>query len=102
MHGYVKLYDRDQALLTELGLDPRRSVGAEWLDLGTTRVGDASVRIEAMARPAMFFRFTITDLEQGASIVIKTGSGAIHNYWQAVKLFAEGLLWAEPITRGDP
>jgi hypothetical protein len=98
--GRIGLYDRDRALLEELGLDTMRMVGREWLDLGTAKVADAQVKIEAIALPAMFFRFTITGLEDrvgSAGIVLKTGSGAIYNFWPIVKTFAENMIWAEPI-----
>jgi hypothetical protein len=104
-HGTVGLYDRDRALLEQLGLESMRMVGREWLDLGTAMVADAQVKIEAIAYPAMFFRFTITGLEDRAGtagIVLKTGSGAIHNYWPIVKTFAENMIWAEPIPRLTP
>lgn len=92
-------HNGDHDLMTSLGLRTW-SFEREWLELGTVVVSSgatpATVKVEVLALPAQFFRFTIVRKSEGSDedevTVLKTGSGGFTSYWPTAKMFAENMI----------
>jgi len=93
----ARTYKRDLPLFEKLRLTPFTDAPRGWSDVGVVETDRASVKIEVSALPAQFWRFTITarieDVQPG---VIRTGSGALSDYWPTVELVINGTLQFEP------
>jgi hypothetical protein len=109
---YHAPYDHDD-VAHELGLprltaDQLISTGGNrgwvhWADVPLTWEDSAEpyamVRIEIMAMPAQFFRFTIEPKSgDGQACVLSTGSGKVSDYWPSVLLVAQGMLVIDSVA----
>lgn len=110
LDGPSQHYAEDRDFLLEHGLRPG-NVNREWTEVGTITRNDVddegqfdepawSIKIEASALPAKFWRFTITRpryLSESKSyemetLVLGTGSGKLVDYWPTALNFAWNML----------
>lgn len=123
--SYAYEHNGDLALLQELGISTG-PFGREWTDLGTVTVQEAEttneyhcrtgprpaavVKVEVVAYPAQFWRFTVTrprdetendpEAPNGFRSVyepvevfeITTGSGGFSDYWPIAKAVAQNMV----------
>lgn len=136
LFGRVEAYTHngDAKLLASLGLRTT-DFGREWTDLGTVEIYPratengynaltgpcpaTTVKVEVVAYPAQFWRFTVTRprdevmddehapygfravYEPVQVYEISTGSGSFSGYWPAVKLIAEHMLEIKRLDSAD-
>jgi hypothetical protein len=125
--GLMRAYSWDEPLMRVLGL---RTTGfeREWTDLGTVTVEEAepegeygprpaaTVKVEVLALPAQFWRFTVTRPRDEAETVdgevrgiyepveirvITTGSGSFSEYWPSARLVASHCLNVEVVVDAE-
>lgn len=123
----VDAYESDRPLMESLGL---RTVVFDrgWTDLGTVTVEKAeprgefgprpasTVRVEVLALPAQFWRFTVTRPRDACETVdgevrgiyeplevltVTTGSGSFAEYWPVATMIANHVLDVEVGTGED-
>lgn len=75
-------YDKDLALLHQLGLSTVALPHGVETPLGEARVGTATVTVRCVAMPAKFWRF---DIARGGQVeVFESDSGALRTHWPEV------------------
>lgn len=104
--GMYSTYATDQPLFQKLGLPIYESApNGEWFTVGEAEVryndGEvyALVTVEAFCLPATFWRLTIRptnpESPDKASILMKTGSGALVDYWPLAEMLARQMVTVE-------
>ena len=90
-------YSSDRPLFKFLGLMPFANISnhKEYY-VGEVKFKNGSiVNIWVCPAPALFWKFDVFVAESNKTIKISTGSGAMENFWYAVKLIAENMLVVE-------
>ena len=90
-------YSSDRPLFKLLGLMPFSNIPSrkEYF-VGEVKFKNGSnVKIWACPAPALFWKFEVFVVESHKTIKISTGSGALENFWNAIKLIAENMLDVE-------
>lgn len=90
-------YSSDRPLFKLLGLMPFTDIPAnKKYFVGDVKLKNASVvKIWVCPMPALFWKFEIFVAESNKTTNVSTGSGALNNFWNAIKLIAEGMLSIE-------
>jgi hypothetical protein len=90
-------YSSDLALFKSLGLKPFTSIPINVLhQIGEVKFSNSSiVKIWVCPMPALFWKFEIFVAESRKITTVSTGSGALKDFWSAVKLIAEDMLNVE-------
>jgi len=92
--GGAQTYRTDLELFRELGLKIFKTDSQEKLFIGEYKLphyGKAIVKISVTCMPAQFWQFEV-ETDEDYKCVIKTGSGALSDYWQSVLKVAEGCF----------
>lgn len=87
-------YSSDRPLFKSLGLMPFTDipVNKEYF-VGEVKFKNGSVvKIWVFPAPALFWRFEVFVAESKKHLNISTGSGALNDFWNAVKLIAEDMF----------
>lgn len=87
-------YDADKPLFRKLGLIPFRFDIRETRDLEVGTVhpeNGGTIKIMVHGMPAQFWEFDILTSE-GKHFTVSTGSGCLRDFWDAVRLIADGML----------
>jgi len=90
-------YSSDRPLFKLLGLTPFTNIPTNKLYyVGEVKFKNGSiVKIWVCPAPALFWKFEVFVAESNKTTKISTGSGALENFWNAVKLIAENMLDVE-------
>jgi hypothetical protein len=92
--GEAQTYRTDLELFQELGLKTFKTDSREELFVGEYKLphyDKANVKISVTCMPAQFWKFEV-ETDEDYKCVIKTGSGALSDYWQSVLKVAEGCF----------
>lgn len=92
--GEAQTYSTDLELFQKLGLTPFSSENQEELFVGQYKLphyDKANIKIFVTCMPAQFWIFEV-ETDEDYKCVIRTGSGALSDYWQAVLKVAEGCF----------
>jgi len=90
-------YSSDRPLFKLLGLMPFTDIPAnkEYF-VGEVKFKNGSVvKIWVCPAPALFWKFEIFVAGSNKTTRVSTGSGALDNFWNAIKLIAEDILDVE-------
>jgi hypothetical protein len=86
----------DLPLFSELRLPPFKARRGEKTLVGKVGLAGASyVKVWVVAMPALFWHFEVYCAENDRVHKVSTGSGSLSEYWNAVRIMAEGLLVVE-------
>jgi hypothetical protein len=90
-------YSSDRPLFKTLGLMPFINIPAKKnYFVGEVKFKNGSlVKIWVSPEPALFWNFEVFVAESQKHINVSTGSGALNDFWNAVKLIAEDMLDVE-------
>ena len=90
-------YSSDRPLFKLLGLMPFTNIPIhKEYYVGEVKFKNGStVKILVCPAPALFWKFEVYVAESNKTTKIATGSGALENFWNAVKLIAENMLDVE-------
>jgi hypothetical protein len=78
-------HNGDASRMLLLGLDT--TFGSDWTDIGTVDLGAGrTIKVEVVATPAQFFRFTVA--RPGKVTLLVTNSGGFQDYYDVVERFA--------------
>ena len=94
MFGDAETYRVDLELFHELGLKTFKTESQEKLFVGEYKLphyDKAKVKISVTCVPAQFWEFEV-ETDEDYKCVIRTGSGALSDYWQSVLKVAEGCF----------
>lgn len=92
-------YSSDRPLFKLLGLMPFTGIPTDKeYFVGEVKFTNGSVvKIWVCPAPALFWRFEVFVAESKKHINISTGSGALNDFWNAIKLIAENMLDVCPV-----
>jgi hypothetical protein len=87
-------YSSDQTLFKLLGLEPFTNIPVDKEHfVGEVKCQNESVvKIWVIPMPALFWKVEIYVSESKKTFVITTGSGALIDFWETIKLFADNML----------
>lgn len=90
-------YSSDKTLFKLLGLEPFINIPTdEEYFVGEIKFQNESViKIWVVPMPAMFWKVEIYVSESKKTFIITTGSGALIDFWNTIKLFADNMLAVE-------
>jgi hypothetical protein len=92
--GEAQTYRTDLELFHELGLKTFKTDSQEQFFVGEYKLPHyekANVKISVTCMPAQFWQFEV-ETDEDYKCVIRTGSGALSDYWQSVLKVAEGCF----------
>lgn len=95
----ASIYSSDRLIIKSLGLMPftKIPINTEYF-VGEVKFKNGSiVKIWVYPAPALFWKFVVLVAESNKTINLSTGSGALKNFWNSVKLIAENMLDVENI-----
>lgn len=100
---FAELYeprDEEHAFAAQHGITLPTHIPREYLHIGTLPAcaEHGRIKVEVLAFPARFFRFTIDALESEHVYVFETGSGAISRYLPLAMEVARGMFVPDSIT----
>lgn len=93
----TKTYQVDLKLFQELNLKTFKTNNQEQFVVGEYKLPGyekAKVKISVTCMPAQFWKFEI-ETDEDYKYVIRTGSGALSDYWNSVIKVAEGMFVVE-------
>jgi hypothetical protein len=99
MLNKASTYSSDKPLFNLLGLMPFKDapINKEFF-LGEVKFDNGSiVNIRVCPTPALFWKFEVFVATSHKTTNISTGSGALKDFWDAIKLIAEDMLDVENI-----
>ena len=87
----------DKPLFRALGLSPFTNIptGTDYFVGEVKFENDSVVKIWVCPMPALFWKFEIFVLGSFKTTHVSTGSGALANFWGAVRLIAENMFVVE-------
>jgi hypothetical protein len=87
----------DTLLFKSLGLKPFKNIPTDRAHfVGEVNFENgSSVKIWVCPMPALFWKFEIFVAESNKIMTVSTGSGALRDFWNVVKLIADGMLDVE-------
>ncbi len=93
----------DRALFRALALSPFTDIptGADYFVGEVKFTNETVVKIWVCPMPALFWKFEISSTETNKTTMVSTGSGALENFWQAIRLIAEGMLVVDSVQQTD-
>jgi hypothetical protein len=93
----ASIYFSDLPLFKSLELMPFSDIPAnKEYYVGEAKFKNGSVvKIWVFPAPALFWRFEVFVAESNKTTKVSTGSGALENFWEAIKLIAENMLVLE-------
>jgi hypothetical protein len=87
----------DRPLFRALALSPFTDIptGADYFVGEVKFTNNVVVKIWVCPMPALFWKVEIFSTETNKTTHVSTGSGALENFWHAIRLIAEGMLVVE-------
>lgn len=52
----------------------------------------STIKVWVYPAPAMFWKFEVYVAETENTVIVSTGSGTLNDFWNSIKLIAEGML----------
>lgn len=87
---------KDLKLFAKLELPPFKVRRGERTLVGKIKLKDGSyIKVWVTAAPAQFWHFEVYCAENDRVHKLSTGSGSLSDYWNAIRMMAQGLLVVE-------